>query len=225
MKREEVKDLYLPSGNEVALHGTYHISLTTVDDGVALNDVMGDRASLELLLDTIVTGYAYPCGRYDDRTADLLRLCGVSYARTIDSTERFDIPKDWLKFHPTCSHSNPRLMELAKEFVEYKADPKSSYLTKAPKLFCVWGHSYSFDDYDNWHIIEEFAEYVGNREDIWYATNMEIYRYIKAYDSLVFGINRNCVYNPSAIDVYINYFDKEYVVPAGKTIPIECTGK
>lgn len=40
----------------------------------------------------------------------------------------------------------------------------------------VWGHSYEFDNHDNWDVIEKFCAYMGNRNDIWYATNLEIAR-------------------------------------------------
>ena len=76
----------------------------------------------------------------------------------------------------------------------------------------ICGHSYEFDDNNNWHIIEKFAEQIGNREDIWYATNIEIFDYIKAYDSLVFSISGNYVFNPSYCTVW---FEKD-----GKTISV-----
>ena len=56
--------------------------------------------------------------------------------------------------------------------------------------------------------------------DIWYATNGEIYEYLRAYDRLEWSAEGKFVYNPSAIDVYINYVETERVVPAGKTVRI-----
>ena len=49
------------------------------------------------------------------------------------------------------------------------------------EMFYLWGHSYEFDNDNNWKVIEEFAKYAGNHSDIWYATNIEIYKYVKAY--------------------------------------------
>ena len=45
-------------------------------------------------------------------------------------------------------------------------------------MFYLWGHSYEFDENDNRDVIEKFAEFVGGRDDIWYATNIEIYDYV-----------------------------------------------
>lgn len=55
---------------------------------------------------------------------------------------------------------------------ELAADAPGGHHT--PKLFHVWGHSYELADNDNWDIIERLAETVGGREDVWYATNIEI---------------------------------------------------
>ncbi len=35
-------------------------------------------------------------------------------------------------------------------------------------LFYLWGHSYEFEADENWNVIEEFAAYTGNRDEIWY---------------------------------------------------------
>ena len=47
MTKEEALDLYLPSGMEVAIHGYRHLSLSSVDTSLALDDVITDRKALE----------------------------------------------------------------------------------------------------------------------------------------------------------------------------------
>jgi len=85
----------------------------------------------------------------------------------------------------------------------------------------LWGHSYEFDANKNWNIIEEFARYIGGKDDVWYATNGEIYDYCEAFKRLRFSVDGNTVYNPSAIDVFIFNYGKEIVIPAGKTVCIQ----
>lgn len=80
----------------------------------------------------------------------------------------------------------------------------------------VWGHSYEFDNDNNWDLIEEFCRMVGNQPDIWYATNIEIVDYIKALQNLKFSANGDFVYNPSSIDVWISVDDKIVKVDGGK---------
>lgn len=216
MSKEAALELYRDSGHEVAVHGKYHRSLAEYADPVVLDDVLNDRAALEAMFDRIVTGMAYANGSYSDRVVELIEGCGIEYARTTKSTETFAIPNDWLRLPATCHHKNPRLMELAHKFVE---EPEK--LNNVPRLFYLWGHSYEFEDNDNWHIIEEFAEYIGNRNDIWYATNIDICRYVKAYDALQYSANVRRVYNPTCIDVYIHDFNQDILVPAGATVVIK----
>ena len=58
-------------------------------------------------------------------------------------------------------------------------------------------------------------------QDIWYATNGEIYDYVQAYQKLRFSAAGDFVYNPSAMDVYICYFGKNYKIPSGATMDLE----
>ncbi|MBQ8658526.1 MAG: polysaccharide deacetylase family protein [Clostridia bacterium] len=216
MSVKEAVELYLNSDMEVAVHGANHMSLTLVDELMALNDVLEDRKSLEKTFGGIIKGMAYAYGAYNDSVVDMIKKCGIKYSRVTETTEGFSLPTDWLRWAGTCHHNCPRMMELAHKFIE---GPQSShYWFNRPKLFYLWGHSYEFDNNDNWNVIEEFAEYIGGREDVWYATNGEIYEYVQACDRLEFSAEANCVYNPSCLDVYIECFGKKYLIPSGKTI-------
>lgn len=214
LTQEEAVALYTRSGNEVAIHGVHHIPLTYVDSAMCINEIFTDRQSLEKIFAKPVQGMAYANGVYNDEVVDTLKKCGVLYARTTKSTEAFEIPEDWLRLPTTCHHKNPRLMELADLFLAEPA--QRNFWTNRAKLFYLWGHSYEFDNDGNWHIIEEFAERVGGRDDVWYATNMEVYEYVRAYKRLQFSSNEDFVYNPSSIDVYLDYFGKEVCVKAGE---------
>lgn len=219
MTKEEALELYEPAGMEVAVHGYKHISLARVDSALAVEDVFADRKSLESMFGHVIKGMAYANGSYDDSVVEMLKQCGMQYSRTTISTENFELPTDWLRLPATCHHNNPRLMELAKQFVGFKNDT-SYFWAYRPRLFYLWGHSYEFDNNDNWQAIEDFAAYVGGREDIWYATNGEIYAYIQAFDRLEWSADGSYVYNPSSINVFINVYGVEYIVPAGKMIKI-----
>jgi hypothetical protein len=67
-------------------------------------------------------------------------------------------------------------------------------------------------------VIEDFAKYVGGREDIWYATNIEVYDYIKAYENLQTSVDKKIVHNPSAIDVWFLHNGETYCVKGGETL-------
>ena len=72
---------------------------------------------------------------------------------------------------------------------------------------------------------EEFAEYMGGRDDIWYATNIEIYDYIDAYKKLIFSADGHTIYNPTAKKLYFASGNKssefvEYSIEPDQTIQI-----
>ena len=219
MSLAEALELYQPNGMEVANHGYKHLSLAKIDTAMAINDVIKDRNALESAFGGIIKGMAYANGSYSDEVVDVLKMCGIHYSRTVASTERFDLPTDWLRLPATCHHKNPRLMELAENFVNITKGRHFWY--DPPHLFYLWGHSYEFDNDNNWEVIEKFCEYIGGREEIWYATNGEIYDYVTAFDRLEYSAESTRIYNPSAIDVYISYRDHKYIVPAGQTISVE----
>lgn len=219
LSEEQAVELYANSGHEVAIHGKKHLSLAEVPDAVATQDVIGDRVALENMFNRVIGGMAYANGSWNDRVVDILKKCGIEYARTTVKSEKFELPDDWLQWAPTCHHSHPRLMELVDEFLT--DGTYLYYWAQSPRVFFLWGHSYEFNDNDNWNVIEEFAEHIGNREDIWYATNGEICRYVKAFQSLQFSADGERVYNPTATDLYLFYFNENILVKSGETVKLK----
>ena len=213
LSKEVICEKYLGTGHEIAVHGYKHLAPSALQTPALMMEILEDRKNLEALVGAPVTGMAYAYGDFDERVIATAKDCGISYARTVTSTRGFALPTKPLAWDPTCHHNDPSLMELAKRFVE---DPKVSYRGE-PILFYLWGHSYEFDEQhnNNWEVIERFAEYMGGREDIWYATNGELWNYIAAYRALVFDIDGKTVCNPTATDVYLHVNDKDTVARAG----------
>ena len=88
-------------------------------------------------------------------------------------------------------------------------------------LFYIYGHSYSFNDDDNWDLIERICATVSGDPDTWFATNIEIYNYLTALWQLRFNVERTVVYNPTALDLWIEADKKPYKIPAGATVRLD----
>ena len=213
MSYNEVTKTYSNTGHEVAVHGLNHPWLEQIPEGLVAYEIAEDRKNLEQQFSTIVRGMAYPFGTYSDTVVDTIRSCGIVYSRTVNSSHNFNVPIDWLRLSPTCHHDDPNLMTLAKKFVE------DSYQWN-PYLFYVWGHSYEFEQKDNWHVIEEFASYIGKRDHIWYATNIETYDYMEAYRKLQFAYDLSRVKNPTAFTIWFKKDSKVFQVAPGETIEL-----
>ncbi len=214
----EALALYKGSEHEVAVHGLIHAHLDQLPAAAILEEILADRKNLERDYGRPVRGMAYAYGRHTDEVVDILKHAGIAYARTTHATKKFEMPKDWLRLEATCHHRDPDLMLLADKFLGI---PKDSI----PRLFYVWGHAYEFEAEHNWEIIERFCERMSGKEDIWYATNIEIFEYTEAYERLVWAADLSCVKNPSAIPVTVSLKEhgkdrRTLTVPAGATLSL-----
>lgn len=221
LTRDECIELYTNSGMEVAIHGNGHQFPNALHGIEIYKEFVLDKENLEDMFGGVIRGLAYAQGRYSDEVVSVLKQIGVAYARTTETTKSFEIPTDWLRLKPTCHHYEPTLNKLVDDFVNFDHNTNRN---KNPLLFYLWGHSYEFNDHDNWNIFEEFCEKISGKEDIWYATNIEIYDYIKAYEGLNFSANGEFVQNNSAIDVYMfvrgGFAGKVVCAKAGTTTKI-----
>jgi peptidoglycan/xylan/chitin deacetylase (PgdA/CDA1 family) len=194
-------------GHEISVHSLTHPFLERISDEEVVNEIVEDRKNLEAICGYPVRGMSYPFGTYTKDLIPKLRALGMQYSRTVKSTLKFNVPEDFMEWHPTCHQIDGRIFDLLKSFKENKYPMP---------LFYIWGHSFEFPRDNNWEHIEEFCKAASGDEDVWYATNIEIYDYVMALRALRFSADRTMVYNPTATDVWIDV-DKETVCcPAGK---------
>ncbi len=190
---EEIKDVY--AGHEVSCHGYTHPFFEKIAQMELIHEILDDKKALESACGYVVRGLSYPYGTYNASVIDTLKKLGMNYARTVKSTRSFALPDDFMMWDPTCHHNDCKLMELLESL-------KNS--TRPMPMMYVWGHAYEFDSDDNWHVIEEFCEKAGGDDDVWYATNIEIYDYITAIRRCELSADRTMLYNPSAVSVWVS---------------------
>lgn len=217
MARREAIEVYskaIENGHEIATHGYSHPFLDKLPSEMVAYEIVEDRKCLEEMFETVIKGHAYPFGTTSDQVVEALRSCGILYARTTVATKRFDVPTDWLRLPATCHHNASDLMQLVDQFLN------EPVRYQFPKLFYLWGHTYEFDTNNNWEVIEKFAEAIGNRDDVWYANNMQVYEYVEAYRALRFSANGNIVHNPTALTVWFTTGVINVKVEPGETVKI-----
>lgn len=203
---EEAAALY--EGHEVAVHTVTHPNLCLLPDAQVLDEVLTDRKNLEALVGYPVRGMAYPGGTVDERVIGLLKGCGIVFARAVGTTKGFGIPPrdTWLNWECSCHHWE----------LEPLIDP---FLNgRGLKLLSVWGHAYEFDQRDDWEVIEDQLKRLGGHEDVWYATNIQVFDYISAYQALDVSVNGDCAYNRSSVSVWVYANGKKVEIPAGQTV-------
>ena len=229
LSAEEVKTHFLDRGHEIAVHGYFHRGEGYVRPIEGIIDVLDCRRELEGKYDRIVRGMAYPdCGITSwasttsyDRVKSYLKDLGIVYSRTLGGdNDYFALPKDWYAWMPNAHHNNPKLDEYIEKFIS--RDLNTGYCSsRAPWLFYIWGHSFEFDNKEGgWDHAESFCKKLSGRPDVWYATNIEIYDYIQAYNSLIFRADNSAVYNPTLIKVWFDIDGTLYSVSPGETLKL-----
>lgn len=161
----------LYKGHEIAVHCLTHADLTQCDDETVYNEVMLDKSNLERMFGCKIEGMAYPYGTYSDRVVEILKKCGIKYARTTQSTCGAATPSNLLTLSAAMHHGDPRAFEYIEDFLALDPDKMTE-----PKMLYIWGHSYEFEVNQNWALIEEICRALSGRDDIFYGTNSEVLR-------------------------------------------------
>lgn len=214
---EQIREYILDRGHEVAVHGTNHRAPGSVRSIEGIRDVLECRLELEKQLGTIVRGMAYPDtgityfenGATYQNIKSYLTDLDIVYARSLRGDNMdFLLPADWHNWVPTVHHANPQVFSFIDAFVNMDMsmqacrERKMNQSRRGPRLFYMWGHSYEFARYSGWELLDEICMKLSGKEDIWYATNMEIYEYVTAYNALVFSADSTIVYNPTLFEIW-----------------------
>ncbi|MCH5185148.1 MAG: polysaccharide deacetylase family protein [Oscillospiraceae bacterium] len=211
---DEIKEVY--KGHEVSCHTYTHPTTARCPISEVIKQITEDRKILEEAAGYPVRGMSYPNGSYSREIIDILPALGIEYSRVVETTGHFGLPEDLYRWKATCHHAKrtdngKNLKELGEEFIGLH---KTQYLY----LMYVWGHSYEFDTADNWDIMEDFCAMIGNRDDIWYTTNIGYVDYMNAAKNLRYTMKGDMVYNPSAMSVFIRVDEKPFEIKGGETV-------
>lgn len=223
---QQVQEKFFDRGHEVAIHGYSHTAPSYQRPIEGIKEMLYGRLELEQRFDRIIRGMAYPDRKLDffengtnyEIIRNYLKDLGIVYARTIGGDNYdFYLPNDWYKWIPSVHHSNPDVFNYIDKFLNIE-------FTKGkhgPRLFYMWGHTYEFERQNNWELLDEICEKLGGHDDIWYATNMEIYDYVNAYYSLVHSADGSKVYNPTLHTIWFVTNMENYVIKPGETIYVK----
>jgi hypothetical protein len=171
-------------GHEVASHSWSHPYFDNMEETEILKELGSDKFFLERLTGGEVAGYATPFYYYSPLMAQCVRDCGFEYARISEESNDYSIPEDFYFWRGSKFHWDEDLEEFVNGFLS----------TDRELALCqLVGHSYDLDVMNLWDTIERICARVGNCEDVWAATHLEIVRYLRAMEKAVFhnGVLRN----------------------------------
>lgn len=223
LNKAEIKSLF--QGHEVSVHSANHPNLPDIAKIDIIYEILEDRKELERLVGYPVRGMAYPFGNTNDNVVNTINPLGIEYARTVGDSYNFEIPKDFLKWHPTIhqfakAYWEPNQPEKdKKEMASFYKTIDAFLQTKELALLDIWGHSWEMgNDENKWKETEKLFQLLANSQAIYYTTHINLVDYINAFRNLKFSVNKNWVTNPSALTVYLKINSKIYSIPSGATV-------
>ncbi len=223
LDRTEMKDLY--NGHEVSVHTANHPNLPDISKIDVIYEILEDRKELERLMGYPVRGMAYPFGNTNDAVIDAINGLGIEYARTVGDSYNFEIPKEFLRWHPTI-HQFGKVYWETNQPEKDKKELESFYKvindflqTKDLAVLDIWGHSWEMGtDQNKWDEAEKFFKLLANNQTIYYTKQIDLVDYINAFRNLKFSVNKSMVTNTSALNIYIKINNKVINVMAGTSM-------
>ena len=206
----ELRSLY--DGHEIACHSYSHPHLARLPLTGQSREIALGRLSLERLSGRLVRGMATPYGEKNDDTIVAMKAAGMAYCRNAGVSGGLSVPADFLDWTPSCHRTGaPAVIEKFRN--EWIHQP-----WQYGGLLFIWGHSFEFDRADNWELAEQICSSLAGIDDVWFATNIEIYDYITAQRSLVISCDGDVIFNPSAVDVWVSQNGSAICIKGGDTI-------
>lgn len=224
---DEIREHILSKGHEIAVHGEYHKANGLVSPVEGMKDVLNCRIALEKEFDMFINGMAYPDSgitRFQNGTTyetvkNYLTDLGIVYARSLNGdNNKFEIPTDWHAWMPSAHWLHDVCEPYIDEFLAIDFNKLKFDSQKWPRLLYIWGHAYECDG--KWDKLEKMCQILSGKEDIWYATNIEICEYVKAFNSLRFDAEGTKVYNPTLKTIWFYTGGKDYKIKSGETIKL-----
>lgn len=177
--------LIIYKNHEIAAHGAYHKDFIKISEKEILEEVNTDTRQLTALTQRKILSMAYPFGNTNEQISKLISTTGISNARTVSDTYKFDLPENYLRWNPTCHDS--KVLEYTDEFIALNK--------KSLSLFYVWGHSWEFADQKRWNNMLTFCKKMGKQQNIWSVGTAELTSYLQAIKRL--QIKDNKISNPA----------------------------
>ncbi len=225
----EIKEYIIDRGHEVALHNYNHRASGTLRPIEGIREALDNRTELEQEFDMIIRGMAYPDSGINyfsnpdysyEKVKNYLTELDIAYSRNTATDSTFNLPADWHNWKPTAHHDRDNVLDLIDQFLNIDISENVYIASRRSRLFYLWGHSFEFDSKNNWDHGEEVLKRLSGHDDIWYATNIEIYDYVQAFNSLIYSADGTKIYNPTLKTIWLDIDKKVYEIKSGETIKI-----
>lgn len=205
---DAVKELY--TGHEIASHTLTHPNMQGMSAEQILREMSQDKDNLEHIFGTKILGFAVPFNYYSDLVAECAKIVGFEYARTSDMSGGYTPSEDAYYWRAGIFHLSPELESYIDVFLETDEELAVGQIV---------GHSYDFDAERNWNQMEELLAKVAEDSNVWFATHLELVRYLKAMKEA--EITENSIQNNSEIDLWFDLNGKTIMIKPDESVSFE----
>ena len=189
LSEADVKDLY--DGHEIASHTLTHPNMQGMSAEQILREMSQDKDNLENIFGTKVLGFAVPFNYYSDLIAECAKIVGFEYARTSDMSGGYTPCEEEYYWRAGIFHLSSELESYIDVFLETDEELAVAQIV---------GHTYDFDAERNWDQMENLLAKVASDDKIWFATNLELVRYLKAMKNT--EVTDDYIQNHGKVDVW-----------------------
>lgn len=212
MVEDDVTPTYSDPHCGVACHSAHHPTLLNAGEAEIADELLSDRMALEQRFGRPITGLAIPNGPYDETSIKVGKLCGLTYMRAASSSYGYEFPQELCPFQPTAHFLDEKLPFIANEFLEKPC-------IENPYLLYIWGHTYNLDEHeDAWERVEALMKQISNKDNVWYATDEEIFAYSQKFALLEKSVDGHRIYNPTDTTLWIGFGGPTVWNPTPETV-------
>ena len=180
------KIIEISRNHEIGAHTLNHPILTQISLKEAEKEITGSKIYLENLVHKSVNMFCYPSGKFNEGIKQVIKKSGFVAARTC-KTGNFEFPHDSYEWQISMHLSNgsPLLTSTMilknklplKTFFDWELRAKYLFNLALNRggIFHIWGHSWEFEEKNEWEKLERVIRYLANRKAVLYKTNGEIF--------------------------------------------------
>ncbi len=150
---------------DIGGHTTSHPQdIKKLSESDAKAEIMDNKGWLEDIIGRKIEWFCYPRGRYNEKTIEILKDIGYSYARTalVGNSDKCD---NMYRIHPTVHVHKSRKEYEGKKWLDYAVEQYRMAKQKQESYYHIWGHSWEIENQNLWVELEQLFEHIYGNEN------------------------------------------------------------
>lgn len=182
---------------DIGSHTLNHLRINNISNEESYYQILNGKNWLENLIGKKIITFCYPGGKYNSDTKEIVKSCGIEYARTV---EIFNTAINDGLNAPTTIQLKPNMpISILKNLVKRKkimnsasfifmhrlnSDPlywTEYFLNKISEeggIFHLWGHSWEIEKFDLWYTLEKILIILREKDEFILCNNYQILNYV-----------------------------------------------